>query len=343
MENEKKVLSVIISTVILLCGTFLFPLPEVEALDDYIQTTVSDESETVDSSQIYQQTAITTPLNSKSAEIEATVSKTSAKEVKVTSVSDSASVTIPAVSASAAVSGRTYYQNITCPVSVGNATASAGQTSVSLPFDIDKFPDTDFLFNKNFTMQINLKIPDGIELAGIINEYGDEYTFSETNGIYEVSINKATGYVILNVDESAEPGNYQLEFDGSAKHLHVGINFVYESYSCDFTGGNIVIADNKNDITSVSESNVPKSATSTTTASVDANVDELYVETFTVKGDANGDGKLTAGDAAFIAKNLAGQKGHTLPAYADFTGDGKVTAYDAAMIAKYLAEQSLKN
>lgn len=62
-----------------------------------------------------------------------------------------------------------------------------------------------------------------------------------------------------------------------------------------------------------------------------------------IYGDANSDGKLTAGGAAFIAKNLAEQKGHTLPAYADFTGDGKVTAYDAAMIAKYLAEQSLKN
>lgn len=62
-----------------------------------------------------------------------------------------------------------------------------------------------------------------------------------------------------------------------------------------------------------------------------------------IYGDANSDGKLTAADAAFIAKNLAEQKGHTLPAYADFTGDGKVTAYDSAMIAKYLAEQSLKN
>lgn len=62
-----------------------------------------------------------------------------------------------------------------------------------------------------------------------------------------------------------------------------------------------------------------------------------------IYGDANSDGKLTAGDAAFIAKNLAEQKGHTLPAYADFTGDGKVTAYDSAMIAKYLAEQSLKS
>lgn len=62
-----------------------------------------------------------------------------------------------------------------------------------------------------------------------------------------------------------------------------------------------------------------------------------------IYGDANSDGKLTAADAAFIAKNLAEQKGHTLPAYADFTGDGKVTAYDSAMIAKYLAEQSLKS
>ncbi|MDE5648712.1 MAG: hypothetical protein K2I33_02270, partial [Oscillospiraceae bacterium] len=52
---------------------------------------------------------------------------------------------------------------------------------------------------------------------------------------------------------------------------------------------------------------------------------------------------LAASDAAFIAKKLAEQKGHTLPDYGDFTGDGKVTAYDAAMIAKYLAEQSLKN
>ena len=72
---------------------------------------------------------------------------------------------------------------------------------------------------------------------------------------------------------------------------------------------------------------------------------QKYEYTFSafIYGDANSDGKLTAGDAAFIAKNLAEQKGHTLPAYADFTGDGKVTAYDAAMIAKYLAEQSLKN
>lgn len=68
-----------------------------------------------------------------------------------------------------------------------------------------------------------------------------------------------------------------------------------------------------------------------------------YPFTAFINGDANSDGKLSALDAAFIAKKLAEQKGDTLPAYADFTGDGKITAYDAAMIAKYLAEQGLKS
>lgn len=58
-------------------------------------------------------------------------------------------------------------------------------------------------------------------------------------------------------------------------------------------------------------------------------------------GDANCDGKLTANDAAFIAKMLAEQKGNELPSHADFNKDGKITALDAASIAKYLAEQSM--
>ena len=68
-----------------------------------------------------------------------------------------------------------------------------------------------------------------------------------------------------------------------------------------------------------------------------------------ILGDANGDGKLRASDAAFIAKTLAeasiNGKKVTVDDYpaADFNGDGKVTAADAAAIAKYLAEQSLKN
>lgn len=67
-----------------------------------------------------------------------------------------------------------------------------------------------------------------------------------------------------------------------------------------------------------------------------------------VNGDANGDGKLRASDAAFIAKALAeaSVKGEkvTQEDYpnADFNGDGRITAADAAAIAKYLAEQSVK-
>ncbi|MDE6102938.1 MAG: hypothetical protein K2F60_00240, partial [Oscillospiraceae bacterium] len=66
-----------------------------------------------------------------------------------------------------------------------------------------------------------------------------------------------------------------------------------------------------------------------------------------VKGDANGDGKLTASDAAFIAKTLAeaSVSGDRItvenyPAM-DFNQDGQVTAKDAADIARYLAEQSI--
>ena len=73
------------------------------------------------------------------------------------------------------------------------------------------------------------------------------------------------------------------------------------------------------------------------------------VTTPEIKGDANGDGKLAASDAAFIAKELAqssisGEKitAEDYPAM-DFNQDGKITAKDAADIAKYLAEQSISD
>ena len=68
-----------------------------------------------------------------------------------------------------------------------------------------------------------------------------------------------------------------------------------------------------------------------------------------IKGDANGDGKLAASDAAFIAKELAqssisGEKitAEDYPSM-DFNQDGKITARDAADIARYLAEQSISD
>ena len=68
-----------------------------------------------------------------------------------------------------------------------------------------------------------------------------------------------------------------------------------------------------------------------------------------IKGDANGDGKLSANDAAYIAKELAqssisGEKitAEDYPSM-DFNQDGKITAKDAADIARYLAEQSISD
>lgn len=57
----------------------------------------------------------------------------------------------------------------------------------------------------------------------------------------------------------------------------------------------------------------------------------------TLVGDANGDGKVTALDAAFIARKLAEQNGSSIPMNAEYTGDNKITAADAAAIAFRLA------
>ena len=58
-------------------------------------------------------------------------------------------------------------------------------------------------------------------------------------------------------------------------------------------------------------------------------------------GEANGDDKLTAEDAAFIARKLAEQKADELPKTADFNADGNITALDCAKIAQFLAAKSM--
>lgn len=58
-------------------------------------------------------------------------------------------------------------------------------------------------------------------------------------------------------------------------------------------------------------------------------------------GEANGDDKLTAADAAFIARKLAEQKADELPETADFNADGNITALDCAKIAQFLAAKSM--
>ncbi len=61
-----------------------------------------------------------------------------------------------------------------------------------------------------------------------------------------------------------------------------------------------------------------------------------------VNGDANGDGEVTANDAAYIARKLAEQNKKVLDYRADFNKSTDVTALDAAEIAKYLAEKNIE-
>lgn len=59
-------------------------------------------------------------------------------------------------------------------------------------------------------------------------------------------------------------------------------------------------------------------------------------------GDADGDGVLTARDAAFIARKIVEGKVNELPMSADFSNDGKISAYDCACIVKRLASRIIK-
>ncbi len=62
------------------------------------------------------------------------------------------------------------------------------------------------------------------------------------------------------------------------------------------------------------------------------------VDAADVKGDANGDGKLSIRDAAFIASCLA--KNNELSQAADYNGDGMINVRDAAAIGRDLAVAS---
>ena len=69
--------------------------------------------------------------------------------------------------------------------------------------------------------------------------------------------------------------------------------------------------------------------------------DEIYIDisysnvTGSIKGDANGDGKITSIDASEILKFLVGA-GDIDASCADVNGDGAVTSLDVVMILQYL-------
>ena len=69
--------------------------------------------------------------------------------------------------------------------------------------------------------------------------------------------------------------------------------------------------------------------------------DEIPVKaTVTIRGDVDGDGKLTAADARMILQYLAGIRTLTVSQWlrADFDGDYKISATDARKILRTLAE-----
>ena len=97
--------------------------------------------------------------------------------------------------------------------------------------------------------------------------------------------------------------------------------------------------------TSVSQVTTSEAAITTvsvvTTPEITKRTDEHGNIVITV-GDVNDDGRVSALDAAIIARKLAEGKSSDLNKWAaDYNGDGKVTALDCAEIARFLAKLSI--
>ena len=83
------------------------------------------------------------------------------------------------------------------------------------------------------------------------------------------------------------------------------------------------------------------SQTEMTTPEITKRTDEHGNIVITV-GDVNDDGRVSALDAAIIARKLAEGRSSDLNKWAaDYNGDGKVTALDCAEIARFLAKLSI--
>ena len=63
----------------------------------------------------------------------------------------------------------------------------------------------------------------------------------------------------------------------------------------------------------------------------------VFTVTWALPGDADGDGEVTAADAASILQHIAGWSVTVDTAVADVDGDGEITAADAATILQYIA------
>ena len=97
--------------------------------------------------------------------------------------------------------------------------------------------------------------------------------------------------------------------------------------------------------TSVSQVTTSEAAITTvsvvTTPEITKRTDEHGNIVITV-GDVNDDGRVSALDAAIIARKLAEGRSSDLNKWAaDYNGDGKVTALDCSEIARFLAKESI--
>lgn len=217
---------------------------------------------------------------------------------------------------------------------VGNVNVKCGEKAV-VPLELDSI---------NSSAKVVVSLPKGIVCEKVVDNSGNQLKILNDDLSAEFTMTDTKAFITYSVDKNLTDGNYNLDYEIIGIYYKVinGREFMCSAIY-NVSGGDFCVTGNSGVTTTAVTTPVTTVTTSVTTSGLELPV----VPIKPVKGDANGDGKVRASDAAFIAKLLAEAslsggklKIEDFPA-ADFNEDGKITASDAAAIAKYLAEQSI--
>lgn len=218
---------------------------------------------------------------------------------------------------------------------VGNVTVKCGE-KVVVPLELDSI---------NNSAKVVVSLPEGITCEKVVDNFGSTLKTVNDDLTLEFTMTDTKAFITYSVDKNLTDGEYSIDYEIIEIYYKVinGREFMYSAIY-NVSGGGFSVTGNSGLTTTAVTTPVVAVTTTVTTSGSELPV----VPINPVKGDANGDGKVRASDAAFIAKilaeaSIAGEKVkiEDHPS-ADFNEDGKITAADAAAIAKYLAEQSIK-
>ena len=233
-------------------------------------------------------------------------------------------------------------------------------TSIKLPDSLETIGECAFMFCENLK---NIEIPESVKY--ICENAFNSCTAAESITILNpeceiydsyLTMYQFTGTIYGYENSTAQEYAEKYEYNFSAIDAEPEVTTPAETTAVT-TSEDVVTTVSQTEMTTPEETQVSQIETSVsqvitsepaittvsvvTTPEITKRTDEHGNIVITV-GDVNDDGKVSALDAAIIARKLAEGRSSDLNKWAaDYNGDGKVTALDCAEIARFLAKLSI--